>query len=75
MSEFDLTDSLEPDDQPDAEEYEASEREEVSDETGTVYEASGQPEFTPQDLAAGDDDDEDESGSSGGSGGSGGSEG
>jgi hypothetical protein len=68
MSEFDLTDEVEPDEQPDAEEYEASEREEVSPETGTVYDPTGQAETTPQDLEAGDDD-EDESGT--GSGGAG----
>lgn len=73
MSEFDMTDGMEPEEQPEAEEYEASEREEVSDETGTVYDPTGQPETTPQDLESGDDD-EDETGSGSGSGGGGGSE-
>jgi hypothetical protein len=50
MSEFDLTEDLEPDERPDEEEYEATEREEVSKETGTVYDGQGQPEATPQDL-------------------------
>lgn len=61
MSEFDMTDGVEPEEQPDAEEYEASEREEVSTETGTVYDPTGQAETTPQDLES-EDDDDDESG-------------
>jgi hypothetical protein len=68
MSEFDMTDGMEPEEQPEAEEYEASEREEVSDETGTVYDPSGQAETTPQDLATtAEDDDESGSGDGGGS--------
>ena len=70
MSEFDMTDGVEPEEQPDAEEYEASEREEVSPETGTVYDPTGQAETTPQDLEVGKDDD-DESDGSGGAGRSG----
>jgi hypothetical protein len=50
MSEFDLTEDLEPEERPDEEEYEASEREEVSKETGTVYDGLGQPETTPHDI-------------------------
>jgi hypothetical protein len=65
MSEFDMTDDVEPEERPEPEEYEASEREEVSDETGTVYDPTGQAETTPQDLEVGDDDD-DEDGSGGG---------
>ena len=49
MSEFD-TEDLEPEERPDEEEYEASEREEVSKETGTVYDGQGQPEATPLDI-------------------------
>ncbi len=38
-------------DEPDAEEYEAEERETaVSDETGTVYDVEGEPETTPHDV-------------------------
>jgi hypothetical protein len=58
MSEFDLTEDIQPDDSPDQEEYEANEREAVSDETGTVYDGQGQPEATPQDLEADTEDDE-----------------
>lgn len=50
MSEFDLTEDLEPEESPDAEEYEASEREAVSEDTGTVYERHGEPLVTPHDL-------------------------
>ena len=65
MSEFDMTDGVEPEEQPDAEEYEASEREEVSTETGTVYDPTGQAETTPQDLEVGKDDDDESDGSGG----------
>ena len=50
MSEFDMTEDLEPEERPDEEEYEASEREEVSEETGTVYDGRGEPEATPHDV-------------------------
>jgi hypothetical protein len=60
MSEFDLTEDLEPDDRPDEEEYEASEREEVSDDTGTVYDRAGQPEATPHDFEPEADDEDEE---------------
>lgn len=50
MSEFDLTEDLEPEESPDEEEYEASEREAVSEDTGTVYESHGEPALTPHDL-------------------------
>jgi hypothetical protein len=57
MSEFDLTEDLEPDDQPDEEEYEVGAPGATSDETGTFYAESGEAELTPHDL---EDDDEDE---------------
>lgn len=50
MSEFDLTEDVEPEEGPDEEEYEASEREAVSEETGTVYDGLGEPAVTPHDL-------------------------
>ena len=50
MSEFDLTEDIEPEESPDEEEYGASEREAVSEDTGTVYEAHGEPAVTPHDL-------------------------
>jgi hypothetical protein len=67
MSEFDLADGVEPEEQPEPEEYEATEAEEVSDETGTVYDATGQAEATPQDLASPDDDDDEDGAGGGGS--------
>jgi hypothetical protein len=58
MSEFDLTEDLEPDESPDEEEYEASEQEAVSDETGTVYDGDGEPAVTPHDLEGDTEEDE-----------------
>ncbi|HEY0948575.1 hypothetical protein [Nocardioides sp.] len=60
MSEFDLTEDVEPDETPDAEEYEANEQEAVSEETGTVYDGRGEPAVTPQDLERADEDGDDE---------------
>jgi hypothetical protein len=61
MSEFDLTEDLEPDDSPDEEEYEPDEPDlVVSPETGTVYYEEGAAEATPHDLAVDEDEDEDE---------------
>ncbi len=57
MSEFDLTEDLEPEESPDEEEYEASEQEAVSEDTGTVYDEQGQPAVTPHDLEGEDEDD------------------
>ncbi|WP_296601847.1 hypothetical protein [Nocardioides sp.] len=50
MSEFDLTEDIEPEESPDEEEYEATEREAVSEDTGTVYDPLGEPDATPHDL-------------------------
>lgn len=50
MSEFDLTEDLEPEARPDEEEFEADERVAVSPDTGTHYDPLGEPEATPQDL-------------------------
>ncbi|WP_041546763.1 MULTISPECIES: hypothetical protein [unclassified Nocardioides] len=58
MSEFDLTEDLEPEESPDEEEYEANEQEAVSAETGTVYDGRGEPAVTPHDLEGEDEDDE-----------------
>jgi len=60
MSEFDLTEDVEPDEAPDEEEYEANEQEAVSEETGTVYDGHGEPAVTPHDLERVDEDGEDE---------------
>lgn len=60
MSEFDMTEDLPPDDQPDEEEYEASEREAVSSDTGTVYDPVGEAETTPHDVDTGDEDEDEE---------------
>ena len=57
-SEFDLTEDLEPEESPDEEEYEASEREEVSEDTGTEYDVTGEPQVTPHDLEPDDQADE-----------------
>lgn len=65
MSEFDLADGVEPEEQPEPEEYEASEREEVSEDTGTVYDPTGVPEATPQDVTTTGEDDEDGTGGAG----------
>ena len=60
MSEFDLTEDLEPEESPDEEEYEASEQEAVSEDTGTVYDGQGQPAVTPHDLEGDGDTEGDE---------------
>jgi len=57
MSEFDLTEDLEPDDAPDEEEYVGEEPGATSPDTGTVYDEDGGAEITPHDL---EDEDEDE---------------
>ena len=45
-----------PSTEPDAEEYTPTESEAESDETGTVYDADGEPEVTPRDLTEDDAD-------------------
>ena len=55
MSEFDLTEDLEPDETPDEEEYVGEEPGATSRDTGTVYDQEGEAEITPHDL-----EDEDE---------------
>jgi len=50
MSEFDLTEDVAPEERPDAEEFEASEHDTVSGETGTHYDPLGEAEATPHDL-------------------------
>ncbi len=49
MSEFDQTDGVLPDEQPDAEEFEGTEPGADSEDTGTHYDESGEPETTPHD--------------------------
>jgi hypothetical protein len=58
MSEFDLTEDLEREESPDEEEYEASEGEEISEDTGTEYDVTGEPQVTPHDLQPDDEADE-----------------
>jgi len=58
MSEFDLTEDLEPDLRPDEEEYEADDPGATSDDTGTFYDESGEAEITPHDLETDDGDEE-----------------
>lgn len=61
MSEFDLTEDLEPEQSPDEEEYEATEQGAVSEDTGTVYDPRGEPAVTPRDLEPeAEDEDEEE---------------
>ena len=55
MSEFDQTDDIAPEEQPDPEEFEGTEPGADSDETGTHYDEQGEPEATPHDVE-GDDD-------------------
>jgi hypothetical protein len=50
MSEFDLTEDLEPDVVPDEEEYEADDDGVVSTDTGTFYDEFGEAETTPHDV-------------------------
>ena len=50
MSEFDLTEDLEPEEEPDQEEFEGTEPGATSPETGTVYDDTGAAEITPHDL-------------------------
>jgi|tagenome__1003787_1003787.scaffolds.fasta_scaffold11301880_2 hypothetical protein len=58
MSEFDLTEDLEPAVEPDEEEYEADEDAVVSPETGTVYDGYGEAETTPHDVEIVENEDE-----------------
>ena len=59
MSEFDLTEDLEPEETPDEEEYEPGQPEAVvSPETGTVYREEGEAELTPLDADLEDEDEE-----------------
>ena len=58
MSEFDLTEDIEPDEEPDAEEFDGTEPGVDSEDTGTVYDGHGEPEATPHDLEDDDEDDE-----------------
>jgi hypothetical protein len=50
MSEFDQTDDIQPEEQPDQEEFEGTEPGAESDDTGTHYDSFGEPEVTPNDL-------------------------
>ncbi len=50
MSEFDQTDEVLPEERPDEEEFAGSEPGAESDDTGTHYSDSGEPEVTPNDL-------------------------
>lgn len=50
MSEFDVTDGIEPDEAPDEEEYVGEDPGPVSTDTGTYYDERGEAETTPHDL-------------------------
>ena len=56
MSEFDLTEDLEPDETPDEEEYDGTEPGADSDDTGTHYDEFGEAETTPHDVDVDPDD-------------------
>lgn len=56
MSEFDQTDDIQPEEQPDPEEFEGTEPGAASDDTGTHYDELGEPEATPHDLESDDDE-------------------
>ena len=57
MSEFDQTDDVLPEEEPDPEEFEGTEPGAESDDTGTHYDEFGEPEATPHDHEiVGDDD-------------------
>jgi hypothetical protein len=58
MSEFDTVDDIEPDESPDEEEYAGEEPGATSDDTGTVYDDTGEAEITPHDLEEVDEDEE-----------------
>jgi hypothetical protein len=54
MSEFDLTEDLEPEEQPDEEEFDGTEPGAESEDTGTHYDELGDAETTPHDLETDD---------------------
>lgn len=58
MSEFDLTEDLEPEEQPDEEEFDGTEPGAESDDTGTHYDERGEAESTAHDVDADDEDEE-----------------
>lgn len=55
MSEFDLTEDVEPEELPDAEEFEGTEPGVDSADTGTHYDERGEPEATPHDADPADE--------------------
>lgn len=60
MSEFDLTEDIEPDEEPDAEEFDGTDPGADSDDTGTHYDEHGEIETTAHDVELADELDEDE---------------
>ncbi|WP_243056568.1 hypothetical protein [Nocardioides sp. SR21] len=58
MSEFDMTEGIQPDEEPDAEEFEGTEPGEDSDDTGTHYDELGEAETTANDVEADAEDQE-----------------
>ena len=58
MSEFDLTEDIAPDEEPDAEEFDGTEPGADSEDTGTHYNEFGEPEATPHDVAPDDEPDD-----------------
>ena len=55
MSEFDQTDGVLPEEQPDEEEFEGTEPGADSEDTGTHYDEHGEAEVTPHDHEILDD--------------------
>ena len=60
MSEFDLTEDIQPEEEPDPEEFEGTEPGADSEDTGTHYDELGEPETTAHDVELADEPDEDE---------------
>ena len=50
MSEFDLTEDIEPEEKPDPEEFDGTEPGADSEDTGTHYDEFGETETTPHDV-------------------------
>ncbi len=59
MSEFDQTDEVTPEEQPDEEEYVGEDPGATSPDTGTSYDERGEAETTPHDLEISGEDAED----------------
>ena len=58
MSEFDQTDEIQPEERPDAEEFEGTDPGADSEDTGTHYDELGEADATPHDEVVGDEAEE-----------------